>query len=101
MFSQLPRSIDVILEGDLSPFLPSLTFPSYLPLVPNLLSPSLTSPSKTFSQLPRSIDVILEGDLCDLAKPGDRVLCSGIHRALPSKANQSGMFKTVISLIAS
>ena len=48
-----------------------------------------------FSQLPRSIDVILEGDLCDLAKPGDRVLCSGIHRALPSKANQSGMFKTV------
>jgi DNA replication licensing factor MCM3 len=47
-------------------------------------------------QLPRSIDVILEGDLCDLAKPGDRVLCSGIHRALPSKANQSGMFKTVL-----
>ena len=47
-------------------------------------------------QLPRSIDVILEGDLCDLAKPGDRVLVGGIHRALPSKANQSGMFKTVI-----
>ena len=33
---------------------------------------------------------------CDLTKPGDRVLVSGIHRALPSKANQSGMFKTLL-----
>ena len=47
-------------------------------------------------QLPRSIDVILEADLCDTTKPGDRVQVSGLHRALPSKANQSGMFRTVL-----
>ena len=47
-------------------------------------------------QLPRSVDVVLEGDLCDLTKPGDRVQVSGIHRALPSKSNQSGMFRTLL-----
>ena len=47
-------------------------------------------------QLPRSIDCILEGDLCDRCKPGDRVQVSGIHRALPSKANSSGMFRTLL-----
>ena len=47
-------------------------------------------------QLPRSVEVLLEADLCDLAKPGDRIQVSGIHRALPSKANQSGMFKTLL-----
>ena len=47
-------------------------------------------------QLPRSIDVVLEGDLCDSTKPGDRIQVSGIHRALPSKSNQSGMFRTLL-----
>jgi len=47
-------------------------------------------------QLPRSVEVILEGDLCDQTKPGDRVQVSGIHRALPSKSKQSGMFRTVL-----
>ena len=47
-------------------------------------------------QLPRAIDIVLEGDLCDTAKPGDRVQIAGVHRALPSKANQSGMFRTLL-----
>lgn len=47
-------------------------------------------------QLPRSVDVVLEADLCDLVKPGDRVQIAGVHRALPAKANHSGMFRTVL-----
>ncbi|EOD39699.1 hypothetical protein EMIHUDRAFT_200297 [Emiliania huxleyi CCMP1516] len=40
--------------------------------------------------------VILEADLVDSTKPGDRLHITGIHRALPSKANQSGTFKTLV-----
>ncbi|KAL1495133.1 hypothetical protein AB1Y20_016999 [Prymnesium parvum] len=47
-------------------------------------------------QLPRSVDVLLENDLVDLCKPGDRVQVVGIHRALPSKSNSSGMFNTLL-----
>mmetsp|Transcript_11666 Transcript_11666/g.19634 ORF Transcript_11666/g.19634 Transcript_11666/m.19634 type:complete len:666 (-) Transcript_11666:183-2180(-) len=47
-------------------------------------------------QLPRSIDVMLEADLVDTAKPGDRLQVAGIHRALPSQANATGMFKTIV-----
>jgi len=47
-------------------------------------------------QLPRSIEVLLEADLVDTAKPGDRLQVAGIHRALPSKSNQSGMFRTIV-----
>ena len=47
-------------------------------------------------QLPRSVDVLLENDLVDSCKPGDRVLLSGVYRALPSKANSSGMFRTIV-----
>ncbi|KAL3916148.1 MAG: hypothetical protein SGPRY_006945 [Prymnesium sp.] len=45
-------------------------------------------------QLPRSVDVLLENDLVDTCKPGDRVV--GIHRALPSKNNSSGMFNCLV-----
>jgi DNA replication licensing factor MCM3 len=49
-------------------------------------------------QLPRSIDVILEHDLCDRIKPGDRVLCVGVYRSLPSSNNgqTTGIFRTVL-----
>ena len=47
-------------------------------------------------QLPRSIEIVLEADLVDSAKPGDRLYVSGIHRALPSKSNSSGTFRTII-----
>ena len=42
------------------------------------------------------MDVLLENDLVDSCKPGDRVLLSGVYRALPSKANSSGMFRTIV-----
>lgn len=49
-------------------------------------------------QLPRSVDVILEHDLVDRVKPGDRILCVGVYRSLPSSANgqTTGVFKTVL-----
>ncbi len=45
--------------------------------------------------MPSSVDVILDRDLVDAAKPGDRVLISGIYRALPHSggAATSGVFK--------
>lgn len=49
-------------------------------------------------QLPRSVDVILEHDLVDHVKPGDRVLCVGVYRSLPSTNNgqTTGVFRTVL-----
>lgn len=49
-------------------------------------------------QLPRSVDVILEHDLVDRVKPGDRILCTGVYRSLPSQTNgqTSGVFKTLL-----
>lgn len=49
-------------------------------------------------QLPRSVDVVLEHDLVDHAKPGDRVLCVGVYRSLPSQSGgqTTGVFKTVL-----
>ena len=49
-------------------------------------------------QLPRSVDVILEHDLVDRAKPGDRIVCVGVYRSLPSANGNTtnGNFKTVL-----
>ena len=49
-------------------------------------------------QLPRSVDVILEHDLVDHVKPGDRVVCTGIYRSLPSAmaGQTNGVFRTVL-----
>uniref|UniRef100_A0A7S3JYH6 DNA replication licensing factor MCM3 n=1 Tax=Aureoumbra lagunensis TaxID=44058 RepID=A0A7S3JYH6_9STRA len=37
-----------------------------------------------YGQLPRSVTVLLQDDLVDIARPGDRVSCTGVFRALPS-----------------
>jgi DNA replication licensing factor MCM3 len=49
-------------------------------------------------QLPRSVDIILEHDLVDKVKPGDRILATGIYRALPTSQNgqTTGIFKTLL-----
>ncbi len=50
-------------------------------------------------QLPRSVDVVVEGDLVDAVKPGDRVACVGVFRAILPRAMQfasSGFFPTVL-----
>ncbi len=49
-------------------------------------------------QLPRSVDVIMEYDLVDRCKPGDRVICNGVYRSLPSLVGgqTNGIFKTVL-----
>lgn len=49
-------------------------------------------------QLPRSVDVILEHDLVDRVKPGDRILCVGVYRTLPSSngGRTNGVFRTVL-----
>ncbi|RYG68802.1 minichromosome maintenance protein MCM [archaeon] len=49
-------------------------------------------------QLPRSVEVMLEHDLVDRVKPGDRVLCVGVYRSLPSQGNgqTNGLFRTVL-----
>lgn len=49
-------------------------------------------------QLPRSVEIIMDGDLVDAVKPGDRVLCVGVYKPMPSKKQgyTSGNFKTII-----
>mmetsp|Transcript_24201 Transcript_24201/g.81586 ORF Transcript_24201/g.81586 Transcript_24201/m.81586 type:complete len:862 (+) Transcript_24201:205-2790(+) len=49
-------------------------------------------------QLPRSVDVYVDDDLVDAVKPGDRVRCAGVYRALGGGGgkNTSGSFKTVV-----
>jgi DNA replication licensing factor MCM3 len=48
-------------------------------------------------QLPRSVDAFLDDDLVDSVKPGDRVRCAGVYRALAhSSSIPSGVFRTVI-----
>lgn len=49
-------------------------------------------------QLPRSVEVLIEGDLCDACKPGDRVMVSGIFRAVGGAAasSGSGVFTTFV-----
>ena len=43
------------------------------------------------------MDLFLDDDLVDTVKPGDRVRCSGVYRALThSSAVCSGFFRTVV-----
>lgn len=43
------------------------------------------------------MDVFLDDDLVDTVKPGDRVRCAGIYRALAhNSAVSSGVFRTVV-----
>lgn len=48
--------------------------------------------------LPKSVDVELDNDLVDSCKPGDRVQCIGIYRALAGNASgeSTGHFRAVI-----
>lgn len=46
-------------------------------------------------QIPRSIEVVLTGDLVDSARPGDRVLITGILRVMPTSSVQRGVGKSV------
>jgi len=48
--------------------------------------------------LPKSVDVELDNDLVDTCKPGDRVQCIGVYRALAGNAQgeSSGHFRTVV-----
>mmetsp|Transcript_30573 Transcript_30573/g.91671 ORF Transcript_30573/g.91671 Transcript_30573/m.91671 type:complete len:718 (-) Transcript_30573:746-2899(-) len=53
--------------------------------------------SAPLGQLPRSVDVFLNDDLVDIVKPGDRVKCAGIYRALTHNSlTSSGIFRTII-----
>jgi replicative DNA helicase Mcm len=48
-------------------------------------------------QIPRSIEVILTGDLVDSARPGDRVLITGILRVLPTSSIQRSGGKSIFA----
>ncbi len=48
-------------------------------------------------QIPRSIEVVLTGDLVDSARPGDRVMITGILRVMPTTSAQRGIGKSVFS----
>ncbi len=48
-------------------------------------------------QIPRSIEVVLTGDLVDSARPGDRVMITGILRVMPTTSAQRGVGKSVFS----
>ena len=49
-------------------------------------------------QLPRSIEVVLDYDLVDKVKPGDRIQCMGVYRAMAGQGVQStnAVFKTKV-----
>lgn len=48
-------------------------------------------------ELPCSVDVILDDDLVDACKPGDRVQCYGVYRALaPSSAGYDANYRTLV-----
>lgn len=48
-------------------------------------------------QIPRSIEVVLTGDLVDTARPGDRVMITGILRVMPTSSIQKSGGKSVFS----
>ncbi len=48
-------------------------------------------------QIPRSIEVVLTGDLVDTARPGDRVVITGVLRVMPTSAAQKASGKAVFS----
>ncbi len=48
-------------------------------------------------QIPRSIEVVLTGDLVDTARPGDRVVITGILRVLPTAMAQKATGKSVFT----
>lgn len=41
-------------------------------------------------QLPRSVELLIDHDLVDRIKPGDRVMITGVYRALASKTQNTG-----------
>ena len=54
-------------------------------------------------QLPRSVELLLDDDLVDRVKPGDRVQCVGVYRALTGSSTgqgqsggTSGIFRTAL-----
>ncbi len=48
-------------------------------------------------QIPRSIEVVLTGDLVDTARPGDRVMITGILRVMPTSTAQKGVGRAVFT----
>ena len=49
-------------------------------------------------QLPRSVELVLDYDLVDKVKPGDRVQCMGVYRAMAnsSQGSTNAIFKTKV-----
>ncbi|KAM3573056.1 hypothetical protein VYU27_004927, partial [Nannochloropsis oceanica] len=49
-------------------------------------------------QMPRSVSLVFEYDLVDRVKPGDRIQCMGIYKALAGQhqGSTSGVFQTVV-----
>jgi DNA replication licensing factor MCM3 len=98
---QLPRSIEVsaashchsagaVALGRSSPRAPASPKKKKHAALHRQLSRGVWCVAVAFAQ------VVFEADLVDSAKPGDRLYVTGIHRALPGKANASGTFKTII-----